>query len=192
MSHLPASNPPMIEEEDATGDIARIYAEVKRELQIPYVPNWAKALAVSPVSLNILWDLQISFLRNTMLPQSLTAMILYTAAETANCEYCSALNELSCRTLGVDDEMLTALVKDLGNVSPERIRAIIEFALKAARNAQLLDAADYERLREQGITDEEIVEILLVAGIGNLNHTLTDALKIEVDSVVAGALGHQG
>jgi uncharacterized peroxidase-related enzyme len=189
MVTLAVSDIPVIEEQDATGDIARIYAEYRREMQVPFIPNMTKALAASPAALNIHWDFTRSFLKHTTLPQALTAMILYTIAETGNCEYCSAGNELTCRILGVDEETLSALVKDLGNVSPERIRAIIGFALKAAHDPQRLVAEDFERVREQGITDEELVEIIFIAAVGNFSDTLADALKIEVESMVVEALG---
>lgn len=189
MYYLAVSNLPMVEEEDATDDVARIYTEVKREYQIPFVPNMAKALAVSPAALAMHWDFSRSLLQHSTLPQALTAMILYSVAETGNCEYCSAGNELTCRTLGVDEETLSALVKDLENVSPERIQAIIGFALKAAHDPQRLVAEDFERVREQGITDEEMVEIIFIAAVGNYADTLADALKIEVETMVADALG---
>jgi uncharacterized peroxidase-related enzyme len=189
MYYLAMNDLPMIEEEEATDEVARIYTELKREMQVPFVPNMTKALAVSPAALAIHWDFTRSFFKHTTLPQALTAMILFTIAETSNCEYCSAGNELTCRILGIDEETLSALIKDLGNVSPERIRAIIEFALKASHDPQGLVAEDYARVREQGITDEELVEIILIAAIGNYNDTLADALKIEVDSMVADALG---
>lgn len=180
---------PIIEEEEATGEVARIYADIKRDLQLPVVPNYAKAVAVSPAALAIYWDFQRSFYQHTTLPQSLTSMILYTIAETGNCQYCSATHELTCRTLGVDEETLSSLVEDLGNVSPQRIQAIIEFALKVARDPQGLVPEDYERVREQGVTDEELVEIILIAAIGKYNDTLADALKIDVEPMVAEALG---
>jgi uncharacterized peroxidase-related enzyme len=182
------SNLPIVEEEEATDDVARVFAEVKRELQIPYVPNWGKALAVSPAALATHWDFQRSFYQRTTLPRTLIAMILYTVAETGKCEYCSALNEMYCRTMGIDGQMLSALVKDLGNVSPERIRVIIAFALKAARHAQEMGAEDFDRLREQGITDEEIMEILLVAAMSRYTNTLSDALRIDVDSAITETL----
>lgn len=191
MGYLSTSDLPLIEEEEATGDVARVYDELKREYQIPFVPNMTKALAVSPAALAIHWDFSRSFFRHTTLPQALTAMLLYTIAETSNCEYCSAGNELTCRTLGVDEETLSALVDDLGNVSPERIQAIVAFALKASHNPQSLVAQDYERVREQGVTAEELVEIILVAAIGNYTDTLADALKIPVESMVTDALGHR-
>ena len=188
MKTLATSKLPMIEEKEATDDVARVFAEVKRELQIPYVPNWGKVLAVSPAALATHWDFQRSFYQRITLPRTLTAMILYTVAETGKCQYCSALNEMYCRTMGVDGEMLSALVKDLDNVSPERIRAIIAFALKAARHAQEMEARDFDRLREQGVTDEEIMEILLVAAMSRYTNTLSDALEIDVDSAVSETL----
>ena len=183
------SDLPLIEEEEATNEVARIYAEIKRDMQIPIVPNMMKALAISPAALAIHWGFTRIFYEHTTLPQSLTAMILFIIAETGNCEYCSAGNELTCRTLGIDEETLSALVEDLGNVSPQRIRAIIEFALKVSHDPQSLVAEDYERVREQGVTDEELVEIILIAGMANYADTLADALKIEVDSMVSEALG---
>ncbi len=189
MQYLATNDLPMIEEEEATDEVAEIYSDLKRELQLPIIPNMMKALAGSPAALAIHWDFTRAFYEHTTLPESLTSMILYTIAETSNCEYCSAGNELTCRTLGVDEETLSALVKDIGNVSPQRIGAIIEFALKVSHDPQGMVAEDYDRVREQGVTDEELVEIILIAAIGNYLDTLADALKIEVESIVSEALG---
>ncbi|MCL4295560.1 MAG: peroxidase-related enzyme [Anaerolineae bacterium] len=189
MNYLPISGLPMIEEDEATDEVAQIYAEAKREMQVPFVPNFVKAVAISPAALAILWNAYRAFLQHSTLPQSLTAMIQFTIARANQCEYCSVNHELTCRTLGIDEETLTALVEDLGNVSPKRIRAIIEFSLKVAHDPRGLVAEDYERLREQGITDEELVEIILIAAQGSFNDILADALKIKVDAPVAEALG---
>jgi alkylhydroperoxidase family enzyme len=146
-------------------------------------------MAVSLAALAISWDFQRSFYQHTTLPQSLTAMILFAIAKRANCQYCSAGNEFTCRTLGVDEETLRALAEDLGKVSPQRLQTIVEFALKVSKDPQSLVAEDYERVREQGVTDEELVEIILIAAIGKYNDTLADALKVEVDPMAAEALG---
>lgn len=189
MHSLTASALPVVEEEEATGDVARIYAEIKRDMQLPIVPNIMKALAVSPAALAMHWDFTRSFYQNTTLPRSVTSMILFTIAEKANCQYCSSSHELTCRTLGVDEETLRALAEDLVNVSPRRLQAIIEFALKAAEDPQGLVAEDYERLRYQGVTEEEMVEIILIAAIGKYSDIMADALKIEVEGMVVEALG---
>ena len=84
---------------------------------------------------------------------------------------------------------MNALVEDLTQVYPQRVRAIIEFAVKASHNPQSLVREDYERVRAQGITDEELVEIILIAAMGKYLDTLADALKIEVEPMIAQALG---
>jgi uncharacterized peroxidase-related enzyme len=116
-------------------------------------------------------------------------MILYTIAQRGHCQYCSASHELTCRTLGIDEVTLNALAQDLSHVSPQRIQAIIEFAEKAAHAPKSLQAEDFERVRAEGVTDEELIEIVQVAALGVYSDILADALKIEVDAAVTQALG---
>jgi uncharacterized peroxidase-related enzyme len=189
MSYVAATGIPFIEEEEAADETLHIYEEAKREMQTPFVPNIIKVMANSRAALASYWNSVSVFYQHTILPESLIAMLFYTVANANNCEYCSAGHELTCRTLGIDEQMLNALVRDIGNVSPERIRAIMLFATKAVRNPKGLTGADYDMLRAQGIGDEEIVEILYVVAMGNMGDTLADALKVEVDSMTAEALG---
>ncbi|MCB8946077.1 MAG: hypothetical protein H6658_20220 [Ardenticatenaceae bacterium] len=123
------------------------------------------------------------------LPESLLPIILYCIASARSCTYCSTVNALYCRTLGVDDETLEMLAENLDNVSPVRLRTIVQFALHCAFDAQSLTAADYDRVREQGISDDEITQIMFLAALANFNDTLADGLKIEVESAVLAALG---
>jgi uncharacterized peroxidase-related enzyme len=189
MRYQPVSGLAMIEEDEATGEVAQMYAEIRREMGLSYIPNAAKTLAVSPAALGIFCDITRSYDRRATLPQSLISMILYTIAKSNNCKYCSATNELACRTLGVDEAALETLVEDLPSFTPQRVRVIIEFALKIAHDRQNLVAEDYDKVRAQGISDAELVEIVLVAAVGVFNDTVADALMIDVDSEVVAALG---
>jgi len=180
---------PLIEEDEAVGSVAQIYAEIKREMQIPIVPNSNKALAISPAALAIDWEFTRSFYKHTTFPESLISMMLYTISERGNCQYCSAGNEFLCRMIGIDEKTLHNLVNDIGSVTPQRVREIIEFSVKAAHDPQGLEAGDYDRLRDQGITDAEIVEIIMIASIAKYSNTLSDALKIPVEDMVIEALG---
>jgi alkylhydroperoxidase family enzyme len=51
-----------------------------------------------------------------------------------------------------------------------------------------LSDADYDSVREQGVSDEEIVEIISLAALGNYLDTIADSLKLEVDDAIAQAL----
>ncbi len=189
MKYLPESNLQPVEEAEATGGVAQIYADIKRDLNIPFVPNMMTTLAISQASGAAAWGLYGNFVRQTTLPRALQAMILYVVAESRNCEYCAAQNEFSCRTLGVDDQTLSALVNDLDNVSPKRIQAIIAFALKVSHSPADVAAEDYERLRDLGITDEEIVDIAVNAAMATFFDILADSLKVTVEPVIAEGLG---
>lgn len=189
MSTSQATGLPYIEEGEADARTATLFATVKREMQVPFVPNWMKAIAASSAALEGYWGLFSNFTARTTIPASLQAMICYAVASSNNCRYCAAGNELSCRIYGIDDDTLNALVKDLDNVSPQRLQAIIKFALQVAHDPQSITRADYDALRAHGVADEEIIEIVIMAGIAQLNDIMADSLKIEVDPGVAEALG---
>ena len=188
MINLPISGLPMIEESEATEEVAQLYEEGKRVLEMPFVPNIAKAIAISPSVLKMVIDVYRTFFQNVTLPQSLLAMISYCIPVAKNCKYCAANGELTCRTIGIDEDTLEMLAKDLGNVSPKRVRAVIQFALQCALDPQSLTAEDYERVRAQGVSDEELVEIIFIAAVANFSDTMADALKIEVDEEIVEAL----
>jgi alkylhydroperoxidase family enzyme len=188
MRYLPISKVSMIDEEEATGEVAQIYDEIRRELGTPFVTNGFKSIAGSVPVLNIYWAMIRSVYQYITLPEALVHMILFCIATARNCQYCSGLNQIACRTLGVDDETLEALAKDLDAVSPQRIQEIIKFAMKCAFDPQSLVEADYDRVREQGVTDEELVEIVFLAALGNFNDTMSDGLKIELDHPLLEAL----
>jgi uncharacterized peroxidase-related enzyme len=161
---------------------------MKIALDMPYVPNLGKAMASSPPMLGATTEMYRAFYQNVTLPQALVAMISYCIPTAKNCKYCSANGELHCRSLGIDEETLEKLAKDLGNVNPKRIQTIIQFALKCALDPQALVTEDYERVRDQGVSDEELLEIIMTAAVANFSDTLADCLKIEVDEMVVQAL----
>ncbi|MEJ2447394.1 MAG: hypothetical protein P8Y37_05560, partial [Anaerolineales bacterium] len=47
---------------------------------------------------------------------------------------------------------------------------------------------DFDRLRAQGVTDDEIMQILLVAAMSRYTNTLSDALQIDVDPAIIETL----
>jgi len=183
MQYTSVSDLPLVEEHDAAGEVAQIFADIKREMQMPIVPNIFKAVASSPAALAIYWNALRGFIQHSTLPQSLASMIFFTIAERGQCQYCSATQEFNCRALGVDELTLKALVEDLDQVSPQRIRVIIEFAERAAHAPRSLTAEDYDRVRAEGVTDGELVEIIQIAAMGVFSDILADALKIEVDAL---------
>ena len=94
------------------------------------------------------------------LPQPVVAMLLYSISLARSCQYCSSFHRLTCRMVGVDESMLAAVGNNLGAVTPERVQAIVAFGVKAAMLSNDLTNDDYEKLRDIGIREAEIVEIV--------------------------------
>ncbi len=180
---------PLVEEADATPGNADTFDDIKRVLEIPFVPNIHKTLANSPTVLTGTWEALRNIFLQSSLPTSLASMILFSISAAKQCQYCGAIHEVTCKTLGVEEDTLSALGGNLEVLAPHRVQAIVKFAQKCALNPQGLAAADYESVREQGVSDQELTEIIALAALGNFLDTLADGMKVELDSVFKEALG---
>jgi alkylhydroperoxidase family enzyme len=90
--------------------------------------------------------------------------------------------------VGVDQDFLDSLDKDLESLPSDRVRAIIEFALKCSMKRDDPTDEDFEDLRTRGVTDEEIVQIISLAALCNYLNTMANTLRVEVDDTVSEAL----
>ena len=178
MSYVPISKLQLVDEQEATGEIGEIFDEIRRELGSPHVGPAYRIMALSPATLTSGWILYQQFLQRATLPPSLLFMIHYTISSTKNCQYCSTSFKFACRSVGVEEEMLEALVTNLDSINPRRVQEIIKFAVQCALHPQSLTEADYDRLRDQGVSDEELVEIIGWAALAIYNDTISDGLKI--------------
>jgi uncharacterized peroxidase-related enzyme len=177
-----------IQENETGGEVSDIFAEIQRELGIPFVPNISKALAHSPTALKGYWAVFNQVFLKTSLPNSVAAMILYSIASANNCNYCGSIHKVTCRAVGIDEDTLSALDNNLGALAPKRVQAIVSFARKCAMEPQSLVDDDYQAVRDLGIGDDEIVEIISLAALGNYLDTIADSLKLNVDEAISEAL----
>jgi uncharacterized peroxidase-related enzyme len=179
---------PGVEEDQATGETAEIYDAIKKSMQVPTVPNINKVLAHSPQALKgtvgILGELYMS----SSFPQPVVSMLLYSISLARRCQYCSSMHRLTSRMVGVDEAMLSAVGNNLGSVTPERVQAIVAFGVKSAMSSNDVAEEDFENLRDMGISDAEIVEIVALSGLGVYLNIVADALKIDVDEMIKQGL----
>ena len=178
MSYVPISKLMLVDEQVATGEVSDLFDEIRREIGTPYVGPAYRVMALSPATLASGWIMYRDFLQRATLPPSLLYMIHYAISSARNCQYCSTNFKFACRSVGVDEEMLVALVNNLDAVNPRRAQEIIKFAVKCALNPQSLVEADYDRMRDQGISDEELVEIIGWAAVAMFNDTISDSVKL--------------
>jgi len=187
MNQLPISQLPIMEEQEATGEIKQIFDDIRREMEVPFVPVIYKVLATSPMALTSTWETLRNVQLRSTLPPSLVNMIGLAVSSTNRCPYCTTYFKISCKTLGVDEETLEALASDFEVLSPRRVQEVIKFAVKCAATPLDLTQADYERVREVGVSDEELLEIVALAAVCNFTNTLARALKVQTDPLFVQA-----
>jgi AhpD family alkylhydroperoxidase len=101
-----------IAESDAIGQVAEIFADIKRTKKIDFVPNLWRTLATNPVQLELVW----TTLKTLMHPESVgrkpsldpaTREIIALAVSATNgCAYCVNSHTAALRKLGLSTEAL--------------------------------------------------------------------------------------
>lgn len=101
-----------VEEAEARGKVAEIFADIKRTKGLDRVPNFWRVLATHPDQLEMVW----SRLKTLMHPEAMgrvspldarTREIIALAVSATNgCSYCINSHTTALRKLGVDDSTL--------------------------------------------------------------------------------------
>ena len=101
----------MIPEVEATGEVKRIYKEIKDTFGIDFVPNMYRAMASNPSYLAASWDKIQAIMNHTGKLNSLTKAIIALTVSTMNgCAYCITVYTGAVRKYGLDDQGLTEVV----------------------------------------------------------------------------------
>lgn len=180
MSHFP------IQEYDSltSQSVKSIYDEIRAELGFGIVPNLFKSMAMRPEFLRASWNHFRSTVLEGGIPRTLKEMIGVAISQANQSEYALKVHLHGLSALGISEEVLNTLVTDFERCPlPEREKAVITFGLLAATQPQELSNAHYQNLRDLGLDDEEIFEIIATANVFTQVNQYTDAIALEVDSL---------
>jgi uncharacterized peroxidase-related enzyme len=100
-----------------------------------------------------------------------------------NCRYCTAAHVACCRMLSVNPETLERLVHDIDSITDEKLRTMIRFAVKCSRDPQSLTTEDFDQLRNLGLKQSEIVEIIGMSALAVYANIIADATAMEPDDM---------
>ncbi len=102
----------LIEESEATGRVAEIFADIKQTKSINFVPAFWRTLATNPIQLEMVWTALKSIMhpeaagRTSRLDARTREMIAVAVSATNGCSYCVNSHTTALKKLGVDDETL--------------------------------------------------------------------------------------
>ncbi len=166
-----------VPEDEATGDVAALYAEdVKDE---GHVLSHTKVMALNPEAEAAFEQL----IRATYpsLGKRGYELVTLAAAKGARSKHCRLAH--GGRSLGLFDEAQLIRIaldhRDAGLTDAEV--AMMTFAEKVSTASHTMTDADSESLRDAGFSDRQIVDIALVAAARNYYSRAVQALAIDVD-----------
>jgi uncharacterized peroxidase-related enzyme len=159
---------PVIEEADATGEIAEAYQYFRDHFGRPTVPGILKCFSSSPAMLRIIIQLGSTLVFSEgVLGRRMKEMIATYVSSLNECPYCLDSHAASLCGQGGAEALMNALVKgDLGDVSistPEGY--LLEFVRKVTVESYQVADTDILNLRASGWDEKQIAESIHVAAM---------------------------
>lgn len=159
-------------------DLARYFAKCEEKLGI--VPNVLRAYAFNQEKLRRFID----FYNDIMLGDSRLSklereMIAVVVSSVNRCFYCLVAHGAAVRQLSGDPALGELLVTNyrVAELEP-RHRAMLDFAAKLTERPYEVEEPDRQRLRDVGMTDEEIWDVVAVVGLFNMTNRVASGVDM--------------
>lgn len=148
---------PAVEADQAKDDLKKLYGEIERKMQL--LPNIFKVMGNSPSTLKGYLSLSEAA-GHTKLSPELKEKIALTVSQINNCHYCLSAHTTISKASGIPETDILQARKGLSN-SPKEA-AVLAFVRKVIENKGHVTDHDITSLKENDVSDEEIVEITLI------------------------------
>jgi uncharacterized peroxidase-related enzyme len=162
-----------VSEEDADGEVADIY-EAARE-QFGYLPNLVRVFSLRPDVYRGWLELNGAAKAHDLRRYELAT---FAAARRLGSSYCSLQHGKVIAQEFLSLEKVPGLPEGLD----EADRAVMELAEKVADDATSVTQADIDRLRGLGLSDAEIVDVVLATAVRCFFSKTLDALGVLPDA----------
>jgi uncharacterized peroxidase-related enzyme len=145
-----------IEPAAATGDVAELYAQMKKTIGV--IPNMARYMANSPAVLKA-WLGLSGTLNQGVLPAAVRERLALSTAEYNRCSYCLSAHTYLAKNVAKVDQAEIDRARDATSANPH-VGAILKLSDAIARGRGSVAKEDLEDARQAGVTDQEIAEII--------------------------------
>ena len=168
---------------EATKEVQDVYEDFARRMNFPGPPNFIMTQGhAAPVAIGT-WALVRNVLVMGKIERWIKELLFAAISKDRNCQYCAAAHIACCRMLGVKPELLDTLVKDIKSIGNLKLRDILLFGLKCSKEPQTLAETDYEKLRQHGLSQAEILELIAMSGLAVYANIIADATGMEPDAM---------
>jgi uncharacterized peroxidase-related enzyme len=165
----------------AEGKLLEIYQEDLKTKG--YVANHTSAFSLRPEVYRA-WQNLLSSIRSNMRLRRFELVTL-AAAQALKCTYCMLAHGSVLRKNFFGPSELAAVAKDFRNAGlPAEEVALMEFAQKVTLEPNQITQQNFDILRQKGLSDEEILDVVLTVTARNFMSKTLDALGAEPDDAL--------
>jgi len=170
----------VVPDESAVSDEVSSWYERQRA-SWGYLPNYAYAFATRP-DVAEAWTALSNAIGKGM-ERRRYELATIAAARALRSTYCMAAHSKFLRDDVGDEKTMRAIVEDssLAALDPTD-RAVMEFATLVARDASAVTRDDVQKLRDQGLDDADIVDVVFAAAARTFFTKVLDALGVQADA----------
>lgn len=148
------------------------------------VPAIFQMMANSPVVLEAYIRLRDSVAKSSLSPK-LREQIALTVAELNRCPYCISAHSSSAQTKGLSSQDI--LLARRGDASDPRSKAILKFCKAIVDKKGIIPDSDIEAVRAGGVSDQEILEIIMVVILNLFSNYANNVAETPYDCPVTPA-----
>jgi uncharacterized peroxidase-related enzyme len=169
----------------ASAESRVVYDEFYRKMSFPAPPNFIMTQGHSATVARGTWEAVRNVLVTGRIPRWVKEVMFVAISQDRKCGYCTAAHIACCRMLGVDLQILDALARDVRTIGDAKVRDIVLFGLKSSRDPSSLVTADFDSLKQHGLDDADIVEVIAMSALAVYANIMADATAMDPDEMFA-------
>ena len=169
----------IIDEHEATGELATIYNDIAGERG--KVSNIMRVHSLLPETMSSHMDLYLDVMfSRSGLSREECEMIATVVSTKNECPYCINHHAVALNAYWRDEERLEAFIEEWRSLDlSDRRTAMLEYASKLTESPGSVAEEDLEPLRNAGLDDENILNLNLVVSYFNFVNRIAQGLGVE-------------
>lgn len=172
----------IVAESPAEGELAEYYRGQRAAWG--FLPNYAAAFSTRP-DVARAWNTLNTAIRNGM-DRRRFEIATIAAARARRSTYCTAAHSTFLRDTCADELTMRSIAEEPDGAGLDaQDRAVYEFAGKLAADAASIDQADVDRLRDVGLSDADVADVVFAAAARCFFTAVLDGLGAQLDSQTA-------
>lgn len=168
----------VVEDESASGTLKEVYDKIKRARG--KLSNIMRVHSLRPEVMDAHMDLYLKIMFGRIKLSRKQRELIATVVSAVNkCKYCLTHHGDALNHYWKDDAKVKTLVNDFRSVDlDDKDRAMLEYAFKLTKAPQNIAEDDLEALRKHGFSDEDILDINLIASYFNFVNRVAAGLGV--------------